>query len=1792
MALACRIVLVSLLCLPSSGVDWGFVQSFIALAGPLTSQLVNDLNPPSKLPAEGVVNSVVAHADDLCHQPWLVFLPPYFSQLHATGVTHYKVFLPWTRILPEGNAKAVDEAQVQCYRQLLQTLTAASIKPVVILNGRDCPELVAAQLALHKTTTFANLFAEYADFAFRSFGDLVDTWLSFSHPPEDTGGLPPGESLPLQMLAFAHRRAYSLYQEKYSSKGKEKTGMSFYILMVSIAWVNSIDGLGQPNMVLLFSLKFHNCPSMEDDKFILCNNPGLHDDFYLFIVCSSHTENLAIQAKHQAAQDPPSSYQMVWEAFANQSESERDTFLQDVFPSSFLWGTSTGSFNVEGSWAEDGKEESIWDRFGHQGYVQMNQTADVACDSYHKRDYDIYLLRGLQSKLYKFSISWPRIFPDGRTNRLKLRGVNYYNKLIDSLLDSNIEPMVTLFHLDLPQALEDLGGWQNESIIDAFVDYADFCFETFGYRVKFWVTFHEPWVISYAGYGTGEHPPRIADPGVASYKVAHTILKAHARVWHWYNTRYRSQQHGKVGIVLNSDWAEPRSPTSPEDVMAAERYMQFMLGWFAHPIFVNGDYPDVLKSQIQQTNQQCSFPVAQLPSFSEEEKSLLKGSADFFGLSHYTSRLVSALANDTCTPGYENIGNFSQHTDPSWPETASPWIKVVPWGLRRLLRFVSEEYMGTKIPVYIAGNGVPTEYGTDVINDTKRMDYFRLYINEALKAIKLEEVDVQAYVARSLVDGFEGPAGYRRRFGLHYVNFEDTNRQRTPKESAYFFSTVIEKNGFPSAVPRRSPKLLTNDTPLPPRLPSLPASEVPSKAKVVWENFSRQSNFERDMYYYGTFPEGFIWGVSTSAYQTEGGWDADGKGPSIWDTFTHTPGNIKNNDTGDITCDSYNKIDADCYMLRALRVNSYRFSLSWPRIFPNGRNDSINSHGVRYYNQLIDNLMARNITPMVTLHHWDLPQALQDIGGWENPLLTELFDSFITFNEPIAISWIGYGVGAFPPNVQDDPGYAPYRITHALLKAHARAYHTYDQKYRASQKGVVSLSLNTEWAEPKAPDDPRDVEAADRYLQFMLGWFAHPIFKNGDYPEAMKWKVANRSDLQDLPSSRLPAFTEEEKMYIRGTADVFCLNFYSSKIIKHSTTRLRPYSYEHDQERTEEVNTSWPTSALEGMRAVAWGLRRLLNWIKEEYGNPPIYITENGVGIETSSDVDDTNRIFYYKTYIDEALKATRLDGVDLRGYVAWSLMDNFEWLNGYNPRFGLHQVDFGNPSRPRTPKRSAVYYAEVIHNNGIPLPKEEEFLYRTFPDNFVWSVASSSYQIEGAWREDGKGLSIWDRFAHTPLKISNSENGDVACDSYHKMETDVALLKEMGVPYYRFSVSWPRILPDGTTRQVNEAGLRYYERLVDALLAANIKPQVTIYHWDLPQALQNIGGWENDTIVQRFKEFAEVLFERLGDKVKFWITLNEPYVIAYLGHGAGVSAPGISLRPGQAPYTVGHNLIKAHAEVWHLYNETFRPSQGGVISITISSDWAEARNPYKQEDISAARRYLQFLAGWFSNPIFKNGDYPEVMKTRIRERSLAQGLTKSRLPEFTESEKQRIKGTYDFYGLNHYTSVLASNLNYPALISSYDSDRGVATVTDRTWLDSGSFWLKVNPPGFRKLLNWLKEEYNNPPIYVTENGISERGNVGLNDTWRIHYYRSYINEALKAIVFDGVDLRGYTAWCLMDNFEWATGYAERFGFHYTNYTDPSLSRIPKESTKYYSSIIRCNGFPSSACLQPQPEGK
>ncbi|XP_071354139.1 lactase-like protein isoform X2 [Trachinotus anak] len=474
-------------------------------------------------------------------------------------------------------------------------------------------------------------------------------------------------------------------------------------------------------------------------------------------------------------------------------------------------------------------------------------------------------------------------------------------------------------------------------------------------------------------------------------------------------------------------------------------------------------------------------------------------------------------------------------------------------------------------------------------------------------------------------------------------------------------------------------------------------------------------------------------------------------------------------------------------------------------------------------------------------------------------------------------------------------------------------------------------------------------------------------------------------------------------------------------------------------------------------------------------------------------------------------------------------------------------------------------------------------FYYGTFPAGFSWGAGSSAYQTEGAWDKDGKGLSIWDVFSHKKGKIHQNDTGDISCEGYYRAKDDVSLMKELKLNHYRFSISWPRLIPTGIkSDHINEKGIQYYNELIDHLLENKITPIVTLYHWDLPQVLQEkYGGWQNISMVNHFNEFANLCFERFGNRVKYWITFNNPWSVAVEGYETGEHAPGLRLR-GTGAYRAAHHIIKAHAKVWHTYDTQWRAKQKGLVGISLSGDWGEPVDISNQKDIEAAERYVQFYLGWFATPVF-HGDYPQVMKDFIGRKSVQQGLGTSRLPTFSPQEKSYIKGTCDFLGIGHFTTRYITQKNNPSgrSSSSYFADRDLAELVDPRWPDPGSEWLYSVPWGFRRLLNFVKTQYGNPMIYVTENGVSEKMLcTELCDDWRILYYKDYINEMLKAIK-DGVNVKGYTAWSLLDKFEWDEGYSERFGLYYVDFRNKNKPRYPKASVQFYKRIIASNGFPN-----------
>lgn len=464
-----------------------------------------------------------------------------------------------------------------------------------------------------------------------------------------------------------------------------------------------------------------------------------------------------------------------------------------------------------------------------------------------------------------------------------------------------------------------------------------------------------------------------------------------------------------------------------------------------------------------------------------------------------------------------------------------------------------------------------------------------------------------------------------------------------------------------------------------------------------------------------------------------------------------------------------------------------------------------------------------------------------------------------------------------------------------------------------------------------------------------------------------------------------------------------------------------------------------------------------------------------------------------------------------------------------------------------------------------------------SFPTNFMFGVASAAYQIEGAWNEGGKGLSNWDVFVHqNPDYTPDRSTGDVAADSYHLYLEDVRIIKELGVKYYRLSLSWTRILPKGTDNYINQEGVKYYKKLFKALIKNGIQPVVTLFHWDLPQMFMELGGFTNPYMVDYFEDYARVAFKLFGDVVKIWTTMNEPHMHCSAGYGGDYFAPALNLH-GTGEYLCTHYMLLAHARAYHLYDKLFRPSQQGRIGITLDAFWAEPKNVTDREDRIAAERYMQMHMGMYAHPIYSDiGDYPPMVQERIGNISKHQGLLKSRLPTFTAEEVDALRGSSDFFGLNHYTTYLMSPSSHEPdwHVPSLEADTGVKLEQHPHWPKPGSDWFSVYPPGFRKLLNWISNQYGRKhSIIITENGLCDLG--GIKDIARVNYYNKYLYQLLLAMHVDKCNVEGYFAWTLMDDFEWKDGYTAKFGLYYVDFDSPKKTRKPKLSAYNYREIVK-----------------
>jgi beta-glucosidase len=438
------------------------------------------------------------------------------------------------------------------------------------------------------------------------------------------------------------------------------------------------------------------------------------------------------------------------------------------------------------------------------------------------------------------------------------------------------------------------------------------------------------------------------------------------------------------------------------------------------------------------------------------------------------------------------------------------------------------------------------------------------------------------------------------------------------------------------------------------------------------------------------------------------------------------------------------------------------------------------------------------------------------------------------------------------------------------------------------------------------------------------------------------------------------------------------------------------------------------------------------------------------------------------------------------------------------------------------------------------------------FPDGFLWGAITAAYQIEGAWNEDGKGLSIWDTFTHEPGRIERGENADIAVDHYHKYPEDIASMKDLGLHAYCFSFSWPRILPEGTGR-INKAGVDFYDRLLDKLLENGITPYAMLYHWDLPQVLQDKGGWGERSIIDAFDEYAGIAAKKYGDRIQNWVTHNEPMVITYAGHLLGQLAPG--LQDPVLGMKVAHNLLVSHGTaVKTLRSELPSSTRIGII-LNITPTYPASPS---DEDKLAASLYDGFVNRLFLDPILK-GEYPkDVMK-------MAEGI----FPEIKADDMATISAPLDFLGLNYYSRAVMKS-NPGAFLIGAEQVYPVGNEYSQMW--------EIYPPGFYDMLTQINSEYRPKEIYITENGVCVPDGVDfdgrIRDERRIRYLSSHIREIHRAIEV-GVPIKGYFHWTLMDNFEWAFGYRMRFGLVYVDFE--TQKRIIKDSGKWYSDLVKRN---------------
>ncbi|XP_050535529.1 myrosinase 1-like [Daktulosphaira vitifoliae] len=522
------------------------------------------------------------------------------------------------------------------------------------------------------------------------------------------------------------------------------------------------------------------------------------------------------------------------------------------------------------------------------------------------------------------------------------------------------------------------------------------------------------------------------------------------------------------------------------------------------------------------------------------------------------------------------------------------------------------------------------------------------------------------------------------------------------------------------------------------------------------------------------------------------------------------------------------------------------------------------------------------------------------------------------------------------------------------------------------------------------------------------------------------------------------------------------------------------------------------------------------------------------------------------------------------------------------------------------------------------------------FPDKFLFGASSSAYQIEGGWDEDGKSKSIWDGIYHSsnnetvqkyysipfskhafkflknykvkfigmqknnlffknlsplPIPMFHSPNeddnvllnGDVACDSYHKYKEDIKILKELGVKVYRFSLSWPRILPLGHDHEQNQAGIDYYHKVIDLLLQNNIEPLITIYHWDLPESLQVLGGWANDNIIRYYVNYANFVFKTYGNKVKYWTTINEPRMISEGYGGRYPHAPQLGEKySGIGDYMVIHNLILAHAKVYRLYEKYYKSEQDGKICICLDTLWGFPNNTNSEEDKKSAKLLLDSYVGLFVEPL-ATGEIPKTYIESIKDTNKKKGINVWRIIQYTEEEKEQIIGSYDFISINYYHSLHVTAMTDKDI---FDPNNDLKTIDQRSitpsWDEKEA--LEDTVMGYRNVLYYLNDtlgkisHIREPKFFISENGLADDSENNKN---KIEYHQAILTET-KKLIDEGINILGYSVWSLMDSFEWVSPSTSKFGMYKVDFKDPRRPRTKKPCVKYFQYVFQNKALPDN----------